>query len=340
MPPETVPEQVKDILTVARNAFNKDNQFVNLTSDTLNTLTNLIDEIRRNLSIDWGILSSQTDYLNAHASTLLKDITYDEYQDYRKQLTDARNALSYKKLTYDDTLKELNKQLRLINKIYRAYIREVKRDASSTRRLLAKHRPHKPIHHKHPPPKKPAPSKPPKTRKPSKPSKPPITITGIIATQPRLLHNRKGDHLCFIQFITNIPTSTWYYRPKFEYFHVGSGPNKSQNWGEKLSWWKIKGTMDKEYQHRFFLQEGRTSNHSCSIFLSVKRHKYSFTILTLKDKLAIWSRFNFTTPDNWPNVDYPKDISGFYTIPITITQHWQTVNGDTVKRAMSQGTLL
>jgi len=144
MPPETVPEQVKDILTVARNAFNKDNQFVALTSDTLNTLYNLMDKIRENLAIDWGILRVQTDYLNAYASTLFKDITYDEYQDYRKQLTDARNALSYKKLTYDDTLKELNKQLRSINKIYKDYIREVKKDTSTTRKLLTKHRPPKP----------------------------------------------------------------------------------------------------------------------------------------------------------------------------------------------------
>ena len=340
MPPETVPEQVKDILTAVQYAHSMDNYLVHHTGALLDTITKLSDELKRDLPEARAASHRQVDYLTAHADTLLKNITYDEYQTYRKQLKDARSALSYKKLTFDDILKQLNEQRRLTSKIYRAYIHDIKKDASTTRKLLAKHRPPKPRKlpkPSKPPTKHPTPAKPSKPPKQPKPSKPPIVITPTI---PKLLHNRKGDHLCFIQFTTNIPTSTWYYSPKFEYFHVGNGPHKSQNWEEKLSWWKIKGTMDKEYQHRFLHQEGRTSNHSFSIFLLVKRQKYSFTILTFKDKLAIWSRFNFTTPDNWPNVDYPKDISGFYTIPITITQHWQTVNGDTLKRAMSQGTLL
>ena len=116
MPPDTVPEQVKDILTAIQYAHSIDSQLVDGTKGLLNIVTDLSDELKRVLPEASTASRRHADYLTANADTLLKDITYDEYQTYRKQLKDARSALSYKKLTFDDTIRVLLKQYLLISK--------------------------------------------------------------------------------------------------------------------------------------------------------------------------------------------------------------------------------
>lgn len=167
--------------------------------------------------------------------------------------------------------------------------------------------------------------------------KAPIPLT---ASDVTFLQNAKGDHLCFFKFTTNLNASAWYYRFPYTYYHIGGGPKKCQEWGEQLPWTQSQSVMFEEHKYRFLGKEAATINHSYAIRLTVKRLKHLFTILTYKGDEAIWRTFEFTTPDEWPDVDYPQNPRGQQFLPIITTEPYWLPGDKTISQArMTAGTL-
>lgn len=83
------------------------------------------------------------DALERFAPTEFRNLTYDEYISIRAAFKTTATELDYKRLTFDNTLKNFLFEYNALKKQYAAYIRQTKKVCSRTRALLYTYRPPK-----------------------------------------------------------------------------------------------------------------------------------------------------------------------------------------------------
>lgn len=317
MPPQTVPGHLIVLLGQLQKAAEQDSNSANTMVPVYHKLEEARDLL---LGIFRGILiqlDTSLTSLQRNPQVHLKPLTYDEYKEYRKKILDAKKALAYTKLTYDDYLIKLKNTLAQATKEHKDFIRLTKKNADFTISLLDQHKPEKPA----PPPPTPKPI-------------PPFILQGPWLCQLRNFGIKYYTHIKVSEKVKPI-----LYRRGFELLsHWNPDKRVREFYGEDYP-----GPFhpkDKRDTYKSFWKYGAKDKEPYVVTgVPYFWQTYYFEICIFTETLAKAIGFTFKLGKEHPTTFIPLQPMKYPAVPITPVGTWRDVNKDDWLTKAEEGTL-
>lgn len=298
MKPKTVPASLSDLLTHLQFIARYDTSKTTQIREARSLLSSITAELAQYNKAITDADKRAITLLTAEDGALLKQLTYQENEQYYHDIKQAKDTLIYKKLTLDDELKQVDQLRNTISKNYRAMLREIKKRAGEALRLLYGY----------------------------KPPKPPEAPAELIITGLWLLQRSNYATKYYTHFNATLSVKPILYRKGFKLWTIPTvDPFIYEFYGEDYPGPFPARSSSATFKH--YVKYGRKGKKLYVVTgLPYFYQTYEFHICAFREDKAFAAAFTFQL-----EAEHPKDLpilkdKNYYTCPIEVTQWWEEVD--------------